>query len=203
MKPLSPRAQPDRPSRRKALLAAAAAAAWCASPSEVRAHDRFGIVNPPQAAPPVAMTSIEGQAVTLDGVLSGRVTALQLMFTGCSATCPIQGAVFAEVQRHLAQAPRGWRLLSVSIDPLGDDPKALRTWLQRHGALAERWQAAVCTAKDLDRLLDFVRGRASGADRHTPQVYLFDARARLCYRTIEMPSPVAIAKSMQQIATPT
>ncbi len=145
------------------------------------------------------MTSIEGQTIRLDSALSGNVTALQLMFTGCSATCPIQGAMFADLERQLLRAPREYRLLSISIDSLGDDAKALRAWLRRHGAVGDRWSAAVCSAHDLDRLLDFVRGRADGADRHTPQVYLFDAQARLCYRTTELPSPAAVKLLMQQI----
>jgi hypothetical protein len=60
-------------------------------------------------------------------------------------------------------------LLSLSVDPLGDSPQAVRAWRDRFGAHAN-WQAAVPRIEDVDRLLDFVRGRAVGADRHTAQV---------------------------------
>ena len=133
-------------------------------------------------------------------MLHGKVVAMQLMFTGCSATCPIQGAIFSDVQRHLADTPGQFRLLSVSIDPLGDEPKALRAWLQRFGADPARWSAAIATSKDLDRLLDFMRGRAGGIDRHTPQVYLFDAQARLTYRSADLPSAGSVADLMRRIA---
>ena len=133
-------------------------------------------------------------------MLHGKVTAMQLMFTSCSATCPIQGAIFADLQRQLIDASGPFRLLSLSIDPLGDEPKALRAWLQRFGADPARWSAALAVSKDLDLLLEFVRGRARGADRHTPQVYLFNAEARLVYRSADLPPANSLADLMRRIA---
>jgi protein SCO1/2 len=182
------------------LLGAAVAACVTGTARQASAHDSIGVVKPAQAVPALEMTSMDGRPVKLDTLLRGKVTALQLMFTGCSATCPISGALFSDLQSRLVQAPSNFQLLSVSIDPLGDDPKALRTWLQRFGARPERWTAALSTTKDLDRLLDFVGGRASGVDRHTAQVYLFDTQARLSYRTTDMPPPVAVSALMGQIA---
>ena len=80
------------------------------------------------------------------------------------------------------------RLLSISIDPLGDDTQALTAWLGRFGAKPERWKAAVPRVQDVDPLLDFLRGRATGTDRHTAQAFLFDRQARQAYRTAEMPA---------------
>jgi protein SCO1/2 len=64
------------------------------------------------------------------------------MFTGCSTVCPIQGAWFAALQVAMA-AEHGTtlRLLSLSIDPLADDPAALSAWLRRFGA-GPAWSAA-------------------------------------------------------------
>ena len=102
-----------------ALLAALAepqATAQTAAPS----HEPFGPLRPPLPAPRLLLTADDGKRVELTERLRGRVTALQLMFTGCSATCPIQGALFAEVQRLLKGTAAHLRLLSISIDPLGD-----------------------------------------------------------------------------------
>jgi protein SCO1/2 len=122
------------------------------------------------------------------------------MFTGCTATCPIQGAIFADAASQLATAGRELRLLSISIDPLGDDAQALTAWLQRYGAQPQRWGAAVPLVKDVDKLLDFVRGRASGVDRHTAQAFLFDRHARLAYRTADMPAGGDLVALMRQLA---
>jgi protein SCO1 len=175
-------------------LAAPQLIAQTARPS----HDPFGPVRPPQSAPRLPLTGDDGKRFELTGRLRGRVTALQLMFTTCSATCPIQGALFAAVAPLLA-GQREMQLLSLSIDPLGDSPQALRGWLARFGTHT-LWQAALPRIEDVDRLLDFVRGRAAGADRHTAQVYLFDRQARLAYRTADMPPARFVADMMVELS---
>jgi protein SCO1 len=164
------------------------------------AHGSFGPVQPALAAPALSLSDLNGQRVALTALLTGRVTALQLMFTGCSATCPIQGAMFADVQQRLAADDPRLRLLSVSIDPLGDDTKALRLWLAKFGAQASRWSAALPQLKEVDALLDFVRGRAPGVDRHTAQAFVFDRQTRLVYRTEDMPNPPELVRLLKQVA---
>jgi len=183
---------------RRAWLAAAAG--WAASPWPASAHGAFGPVQPEQPAPGLALQDLNGKAVALPALLAGQVTAVQLMFTGCSATCPIQGAVFADTQARLAKEGAGLRLLSVSIDPLGDDLPAMRAWLAKFGAQPARWTAAVPKLQDVDRLLDFLRGRAPGVDRHTAQAFVFDRRARLVYRTEDMPAPAELAALMARVS---
>jgi protein SCO1 len=162
------------------------------------AHEPFGPLRPPLPLPKLALVGDDGKRFELIERLRGRVTALQLMFTGCSATCPIQGALFGAIA-PLVAGEREMQLLSLSIDPLGDSVPAVRAWLARFGAHAN-WQAAVPRVEDVDRLLDFVRGRAAGADRHTAQVYLFDRQARLAYRTADMPPARFVADTMGQLA---
>jgi protein SCO1 len=175
-------------------LAIAQSAAKAAAP----AHEPFGPLRPPLPAPKLALTGGDSKRFELTERLRGRVTAVQLMFTGCSATCPIQGALFGALA-PLVASQQEMQLLSLSIDPLGDSPQAVREWLARFGAHAH-WQAAVPRIEDVDRLLDFLRGRAAGADRHTAQVYLFDRQARLAYRTADMPPARFIADTMGELS---
>jgi protein SCO1 len=161
-------------------------------------HEPFGPLRPPLPAPRLSLTADDGKRFELTERLRGRITALQLMFTGCSATCPIQGALFAAVAPLLA-GQREMQLLSLSIDPLGDSPQAVHSWLTRFGTHTN-WQGAVPRVEDVDRLLDFVRGRAAGADRHTAQVYVFDRQARLAYRTADLPPARFVAETMGQLS---
>ena len=186
------------PFRRRLLLALGAAAfvRW----QRAEAHPAFGPVQPEQPAPALKLTGMDGKPVDFVGSLKGQVTALQLIFTGCSATCPIQGAVFAQTQTLLPSSAKDIRLLSVSIDPLGDDVKALRDWLGKHGAQPQRWTAALPSVQQVDPLLDFLRGRAPGPDRHTAQAFVFDRRARLVYRTEDMPAPQTLAQLLLSVS---
>ncbi|MDB5816669.1 MAG: hypothetical protein JWQ11_309 [Rhizobacter sp.] len=194
--------------RRRALASALSMSALaCAGmrPRSAGAHESAGIVAPPKPAPSIEMSAIDtssarGTPARLDLSLRQRVTAVQLMFTGCSATCPIQGALFADLQQALSSAPADFRMLSISIDPLGDDAKAMAAWMRKFGASPARWTSAVPAMSAVDPLFDFLNGRAPGIDRHTPQVYVFDAQARLRYRTADMPPAPMVASLMREIA---
>ena len=157
-------------------------------PAAARAHNEAGRVRPGLPAPDLRLTLHDCRKTTLPKLLSGRTTALQTMFTTCSATCPIQGALFAAVQAQLMSAPKQIQLVSLTIDPLGDDTKAMQAWLKRYGA-GPRWLGAIPEVNDVDRLFDFVKARNVGADRHTAQAYLFNSRAELVMRTVDFPPP--------------
>lgn len=188
----------DRTRRR--LVHALAAGGWIAAGQARATHGMLGPVDPPRAVPGLALTLHDGRRTTLPDLLAGRFTALQLMFTGCSATCPIQGAVFAALQAQvLGRIPRA-QLLSLSIDPLGDDARALAAWRTRFGARPE-WVAAVPSVQHADVMLDFLRGRAAGVDRHTPQVVLMDPAGRLAYRCAELASADDLARLFVQFAS--
>jgi protein SCO1/2 len=165
------------------------------------AHTNAGRVDPPRPAPPLPLTLHDGRANTLARLLAGHSTALQLMFTGCTATCPIQGALFASVQAGLARerAAPGAQLLSLSIDPLGDDAAALARWLRAAGA-GPGWLGAVPSVAGVDTIFDFLGGRSRGPDRHTAQVYLFNARAELVLRSPDFPAPAQVQGWLQALA---
>lgn len=195
--PVEPLHRVDR-SRRALLRALAAAGA--ALPLGAVALGRHGRVEPPEPAPDVTLLRDDGARATLPRLLDGRVTALHFMFTGCRATCPIQGAVFARVQSAVgAGAGTRIQLLSISVDPHGDDAASLARWRERLGA-GPAWRAAVPIAAHAGRLLDWAGGgQPFAADSHTAQVLLFDPRGRLVMRTTDLPDPAQVAQLLTQL----
>lgn len=169
-----------------------------AAPPQPPAHAPFGPVDPPQTAPSIPLVADDGKTFKLVQHLRGKVTAVQLMFAGCSAICPIQGALFAGVAQKI-EAIRDAQLLSLTIDPLNDDPAALRRWKASFGA-HRLWSAAAPKLQDVDALFSFLGGRNRGVDEHTGQVYLFDRKARLRYRTPDLPTISYVAETMSQLA---
>ncbi len=180
------------------------AAAWAAAALAPRAfagrvYADHGRVDPPVAVPNVRVRRADGAPALLVELLRGHATALQLMFTGCSSVCPIQGAIFERVQNLLPdQCERGIQLLSLSIDPLSDTPHAMQGWLERFGA-RQGWIAAAPQASDLNRLLD-VFGQGRGAvESHGTQVNIIDRRGELVFRTPELPSADSIAAILRRV----
>ncbi len=132
----------------------------------------------------------DGTGTDLAAETRGRWTVLQLMFAGCTSTCPIQGAIFQRTRAELQDTPV--RFLSITIDPVGDTPAALKDWLARYDA-GDRWRAAVPDVADLGPLVDVLEARGDGIDVHAAAAYLVDPQGRLAYVTEAMPSPETIA----------
>jgi len=154
---------------------------------------------PAVSAPALPLRRHDGATPVLAAQLRGGPTAVQLMFTGCSTVCPIQGALFSTLQAALlAERHTAVRLLSLSIDPLADDPAALSAWLRRFGARPTR-SAAAPAPEALESMFSLFTGGAAAGDRHTGQVYLFDRHARLVWRTSELPPAEEVMAGLRQI----
>jgi protein SCO1 len=164
------------------------------------AHDGPGLVKPPLSVPDMDVVLHTGRKTTLRDLLTGRATALQLMFTGCSATCPIQGALFAQVQDHLPKEKLPLQLVSFSIDPLGDNARAMQAWLAKFGA-HDPWLGAIPSASTVEAWLDVLNGRAAGPDRHTGQVFFFNHHGMLNLRTVDFPNPEEVARLLVTLAS--
>jgi protein SCO1 len=198
------------PHRRDALLALLGWAGGVAplraapDPREVArsSHFPFGPVVPTRPIGAWPVTTHAGLATDLPSLLRGKVTAVQLMFTGCSATCPIQGALFAQAQRDLKGAVAGAQFLSISIDALGDTPAALAAWLKKFAA-APGWLAALPRVQDVDAIVERLGSggekKPQGPDPHTGQVYVVDRRGELVFRTASMPPPAQIVDALRQV----
>ena len=193
---------PSLTSRRSVVRALAAVALYPGWLREVVAHNMAGRVKPPIPVPDVDVVLHNGRKTNLRELMTGRATAVQLMFTGCSATCPIQGALFAEVQQQLPSQKLPLQLISVSIDTLGDSPGSMQTWLSKYKA-GSSWLGAIPTTKHNDVWLDFLNGRTKGLDRHTGQVFFFNQHAELNLRTVDFPKPEEVARLLVQLARET
>lgn len=172
-------------SRRSLLQLASTIGFGFTAGKAMAAHDPFGPINPPQPAPALWLVKDDGVQTELRQHLMGRTTAVQLMFTKCRATCPIQGALFAAVARKIHSADV--QFLSLSIDPTLDKPAALRKWLDGFTPPAV-WRAAAPRLQDVDRVFDFFEGRGEGADRHSAAVYVLDRKGQLAFRTASLPA---------------
>ncbi len=181
----------------------AATGAVVSPPRQPKSHFPFGDVEPlrPSAAWP--LTTHLGRRTDLASLLRGKYTALQLMFTGCNASCPIQGALFAQAQLALGASLDSAQWVSLSIDALADTPQRLQDWLRKFSA-RPGWLAAVPAVADVDRLVQALgeggQGPRSGSDPHSGQIYLFNRQAELVARTPSTPPVSEIVAALRGVA---
>jgi protein SCO1/2 len=185
--------------RRRFLRATTASALGALFPVIGAAHGGVGILKAPLALPfGSTVVRSDGMRVPLQSILRGKTTALQLMFTGCSETCPLQGALFAGVQERLSSLQaKNIQLLSLSIDPM-DDAKSLSSWLRRFGA-KKGWVAAVPMHKDIRAVNAVLQQGTPALNNHSSQVYFIDPRGRLVWRSEDLPPVEVVIQILERL----
>jgi protein SCO1/2 len=158
-----------------------------------------GPILPPVPVPNVRVQLTDGRHIGLQELLRAKSTALQTVFTRCTTTCPMQGAIFQRVQQLFAdQVQRRAQLISLSIDPTQDNPQTLREWLARFEA-RDGWFGAVPRPADLPILRAFFGSATDSLTSHATQVQIVDRAGQLVWRTNELPSPQSVTRLLQRL----
>ena len=137
----------------------------------------------------------EGRAFDAAGLV-GRTVLVHFVYTGCSTVCPVQTRALAEVQRQLPPASRQRvHLLSISLDPLSDTPKALKAYALGMGADLSGWSLVTGRPADIERLSEALRLFRPGPDVRRPEdhatgLWLIDRDGRVRVRHAGNPPDV-------------
>jgi protein SCO1/2 len=150
---------------------------------------------PPEVFSGISLTDQDSLPIDR-GALSGRVIALNFMFTSCASVCPRQTRALVEVRAELPEAVRERVLfLSVSVDPDHDQPAVLKQFARTYGADSAGWSFALSDEKGTrllgSRLAAFEPGVEPAPSAHSGAVYLFDRAGRLVQRYHGAPIDVA------------
>ncbi len=188
----------------RSVAAAKPASATLDAATRVSQHFPFGAVVPERPLPDWRLLTHTGNTQGLNQLCQGKVTAIQLIYTQCSAICPIQGALFAQAQKlAAAKGLRQVQFLSLSVDPLSDTAQALSRWI-RAFAPGPDWLAAAPSVKDVQALQALLTqgGEPPGdtIDSHPGQVYFIQRNGALVHRSPPLPTAVQVVSVMQDLA---
>jgi protein SCO1/2 len=156
-----------------------------------------GLISPSRPLPPIELTLDDGTKVNLVDFAKGRWTIAQLMFTSCSTTCPIQGAIFQQADKSITAGSDKIAMLSISIDPVGDSPESMARWLDSFDA-SQRWRGGIPDLNSLPLLAETLKGTGSGVDIHDTRVYFFEPSGSLIYATEDLPSADSIVRLVEE-----
>jgi protein SCO1/2 len=92
------------------------------------------ILNPPQLEAPLVLRNYTGTPVSL-AALRGKAVFVTFVYVHCPNVCPLIVSNLAAAQRTLGSAARNARFIAVTVDPKGDTPAAVKTFLTTRGAL--------------------------------------------------------------------
>lgn len=144
----------------------------------------MGVADDPLAKPAAQVRSVPVADVAVrtqddralhfyNDLVRGRIVAVNFIFTGCTAVCPVMGARFAKLQGLLGEDSADVRLVSISIDPVNDTPARLAEWSRGLGA-KPGWTLVTGAKPDIDTLVKSLGSTAADPSSHTPLVVILD-----------------------------
>jgi protein SCO1/2 len=140
------------------------------------------IVQPVRKAPEITLRDQDGKPFTLSS-LRGKAVYLTFVYSHCPDVCPLMMQALGAAKRGLKD-PASMQIVAVSVDPKGDTPKAVKSFLEQRlltgkvtwllGTRAELrpvWQAYNILAKSVPETPAIIE--------HVSLIYGIDARGRL------------------------
>ncbi len=89
------------------------------------------VLTPPAPAYDFRLTDQRGHAVALSD-LQGKAVALTFLYARCPDACPLIAELMRATYEQLGDAAGRTAFVAVSVDPRGDTPEAIRTFLKVH-----------------------------------------------------------------------
>ncbi|HEX4187237.1 MAG TPA: SCO family protein [Solirubrobacteraceae bacterium] len=91
-----------------------------------------GLLSPVSVAPPLALRDYLGRPVNIDSY-KGKALLVTFLYTHCPDVCPLIASNLRVAQNLMPAAVRSKvQVIAVSVDPKGDTPKAVASFLARH-----------------------------------------------------------------------
>lgn len=103
--------------------------------------------------PDVTLINQDGDRVSLRKLLlCDKPVLVDFIYTTCTTICPVLSANFINFQRKLGPDCSGARLVSISIDPENDTPKAMKKYLSQFKA-KPGWDFLTGSREDINRVI--------------------------------------------------
>ena len=151
--------------------------------------------------PNVALTTHNGKVVRLyDDLLKGKKVAIAVMYTSCSAECPLITARMVELRKALGQhVGKDIFFYSISIDPW-DRPEVLKEYAAKFGAGGPGWEFLTGNDDDI-KLVTKKLGLSRLSDRdnkdgHTASLMVGNVATGQWMRNSAVDNPQFLAASM-------
>ena len=151
--------------------------------------------------PNVVLTTHNGKAVKLyDDLLKGKKVAIAVMYTSCSAECPLITARMVELRKALADhVGKDIFFYSISIDPW-DRPEVLKEYAAKFGAGGPGWEFLTGNDDDI-KLVTKKLGLSRLSDRdnkdgHTASLMIGNVATGQWMRNSAVDNPQFLAASM-------
>ncbi|WDE01650.1 SCO family protein [Thalassomonas actiniarum] len=150
--------------------------------------------------PNITLTNELGQEVALmDDVIKDKIVVINTIYTRCTTVCPVMGVQYTRLQHMLKRrfgkekVLRDVLLLSVSIDPVNDEPNQLRAFKNKFKG-GPGWTLLTGSRANIDKLLKATGLFTPDLQEHTPITLVGRVSQNSWTRLSGLGSPRPIAK---------
>jgi len=128
--------------------------------------------------PDLLVCDQEGRKVRFySDLIKDKVVVLNFFYTSCAYTCSMQGRTFSKLQSLLGERlGKSVFLISVTTDPLKDNPKQLKAWSMRYNA-GPGWTFVTGDISEMNKLLVTFVGNPAGGGMHLPTTFIGNAKS--------------------------
>jgi protein SCO1/2 len=146
------------------------------------AHHRAMMKEPPSTKrsvtkyeiPDLTMVDQNGERVSLKKLFdTDQPVMVNFIFTTCTAICPMMTSIFQQVQARLGDDAKKVRMVSVSIDPEEDTPRALAKYAKQFDA-GPQWVFLTGSLEDSIAVQKAFRAYRGDKSNHAPLTLLRD-----------------------------
>jgi protein SCO1/2 len=154
--------------------------------------------------PNVTLTTQDGKSVRFyDDLLKDKVVAIELVYTNCKYTCPLESARLAQLQKLVGdQMGRSVFFYSLSIDPKRDTPEVLKAYAEKFHA-GPGWLFLTGKEKDIEliskKLGLYSDPDPSNADGHTAVLMIGNVAGGIWERNSALGDPRFIARKIDDL----
>jgi protein SCO1/2 len=126
--------------------------------------------------PNIELTTQDGKKVHFyDDLIKGKIVAINLIYTNCEYSCPLETARLAQVQKMLGErVGKDIFFYSISIDPVRDTPAALKAYAEKFHA-GPGWFFLTGKKEEIDELskkLGLYSDPSVNKDGHLPHLLI-------------------------------
>jgi len=155
----------------------------------------------PYNIPDVVLVNQDGKEVPLQDLLAdGRPVMLNIIFTTCTAICPVMTSTVVKTRQSLGNEASDLTLVSITNDPDHDTPAVLKSYAARHGA-AGGWQFLTGNRAQITRVLRAFEAYPGNKMNHLPLTFLKPAHGAAWIRIEGLTTASELAGEYRKLAS--
>lgn len=152
--------------------------------------------------PDIVMVNQDGETIrVVSGLLKGKVTVINFIYTSCKSVCQILTNNFRQLEKSLDGVDKNGyvQLVSISIDPEVDTPARLRQYADLQRIDLSRWTLLVGGSNSIERLSRALGFSNVDKATHAPGVVIWDDIDKVWRRFVGITPPHIVLKQLNEL----